>query len=73
MLTSQSILASRTHEFFPREAHGPASAYREMSTRDTVRSACELLGLDPLHIANEDHFLASVIDMLVGDPLSRIC
>jgi len=87
--------------------------------RDTVRGACEILGLDPLHIANEGQFVAviaaenadaalaalhdtpggheaaligemreqpagtvlgatsyggtRVIDMLVGDPLPRIC
>jgi len=87
--------------------------------RDSVRGACEILGLDPLHIANEGQFLAvvaaehadaalaalqgtpggheaviigeireqpiatvlgaasyggtRVIDMLVGDPLPRIC
>jgi hydrogenase expression/formation protein HypE len=87
--------------------------------RETVRGACELLGLDPLHIANEGQFLAVVapecadaglvalkqspggqdarivgevrpeppatvlvttgfggsrmVDMLVGDPLPRIC
>jgi hydrogenase expression/formation protein HypE len=87
--------------------------------RDEVRGACELLGLDPLHIANEGQFTAviraeradealealrrtpggeaaaiigrvdvspaatviavasyggsRVVDMLVGDPLPRIC
>jgi hydrogenase expression/formation protein HypE len=87
--------------------------------RDEVRGACELLGLDPLHIANEGQFLvvvgadeadaaldalyrtrggqaarvigeiseqpagsvlvktlyggSRIVDMLVGDPLPRIC
>ncbi len=91
----------------------------QVPVRDTVRGACELLGLDPLHIANEGQFLALVsaeysdaalnalrlapggeeaqiigevreqpagavlettryggsriVDMLVGDPLPRIC
>jgi hydrogenase expression/formation protein HypE len=82
--------------------------------RAEVRGACELLGLDPLHIANEGQFLtvvaaeyadsalaamgeraaligevksepagsvlvttgyggSRIVDMLVGDPLPRIC
>ena len=91
----------------------------QIPVRDQVRGACELLGLDPLHIANEGQFLAVVapeladaamdvvhavpggeaaqwigvvgeepagavlvttqyggsriVDMLVGDPLPRIC
>ena len=91
----------------------------QIPVRDMVRGACELLGLDPLHIANEGQFLAVVspeyadaamnalalapggsevqvigevreqpagsvlvttlyggsriVDMLVGDPLPRIC
>lgn len=90
-----------------------------MPVRSEVRGACEILGLDPLHIANEGQFLAvvdkekteealetikdieggqeaaivgeivdsptrrvlsvtsyggtRVVDMLVGDPLPRIC
>ena len=91
----------------------------KIPVRDSVRGACELLGLDPLHIANEGQFVAIVsaehadtalktlravpggelaemigevreqpesavlvttlyggsriVDMLVGDPLPRIC
>jgi hydrogenase expression/formation protein HypE len=91
----------------------------QVPVRDAVRGACELLGLDPLHIANEGQFLAvispdyavaalnalnlapggeyaqiigevceqpagsvlavtayggsRIVDMLVGDPLPRIC
>jgi hydrogenase expression/formation protein HypE len=32
----------------------------EIPMRDAVRGACELLGLDPLHIANEGQFVAVV-------------
>jgi hydrogenase expression/formation protein HypE len=98
---------------------GIALDEERLPIRDEVRGACELLGLDPLHIANEGQFLAvvaadradqalaairatpggeaaaiigavraepmrtvlaisgfggtRVVDMLVGDPLPRIC
>ncbi|MFN2445881.1 MAG: AIR synthase-related protein, partial [Vicinamibacterales bacterium] len=96
-----------------------AIAERQIPVRGDVRAACEMLGLDPLHIANEGKLLAivppaeandalramrasphggsaaiigevldgpqdmvllkteaggsRVLDMLVGDPLPRIC
>jgi hydrogenase expression/formation protein HypE len=99
--------------------HGIVLFEEKIPIRDSVRGACELLGLDPLHIANEGQFLAIVsaeladtalqalratpggeeaqligevreqpessvlvttlyggsriVDMLVGDPLPRIC
>jgi hydrogenase expression/formation protein HypE len=99
--------------------HGIVLSEEKIPIRDSVRGACELLGLDPLHIANEGQFLAIVsaefadtalqalratpggeeaqligevheqpescvlvttlyrgsriVDMLVGDPLPRIC
>jgi hydrogenase expression/formation protein HypE len=99
--------------------HGIVVCEEKIPVRDSVRGACELLGLDPLHIANEGQFLAIVssdladtalralratpggeeaemigqvceepagavlvttlyggtrlVDMLVGDPLPRIC
>jgi hydrogenase expression/formation protein HypE len=40
--------------------------------RDTVRGACELLGLDPLHIANEGQFLAVVAPDLADAALDAL-
>jgi len=39
---------------------------------DAVRGACELLGLDPLHIANEGQFLAVVAPELAGAALKAL-
>jgi hydrogenase expression/formation protein HypE len=41
--------------------------------RDSVRGACELLGLDPLHIANEGQFLAVVSPGFAEVALSTLC
>ena len=41
--------------------------------RDEVRGACELLGLDPLHIANEGQFLAVVAPRIAPSARSRPC
>jgi hydrogenase expression/formation protein HypE len=112
-------VATSLNELVRGSTCGIALFEERVPMHDAVRGACELLGLDPLHIANEGQFLAvvapehaeaalaavrgipggegavtigevraepkrrvvgingyggtRVIDMLVGDPLPRIC
>jgi hydrogenase expression/formation protein HypE len=112
-------VATSLNELIRGSDYGIAIFEERVPMHDAVRGACELLGLDPLHIANEGQFLAvvagedadaalaavrgvaggegatligevrgepkrrvvgingyggtRVIDMLVGDPLPRIC
>jgi hydrogenase expression/formation protein HypE len=44
----------------------------EIPMRDEVRGACELLGLDPLHIANEGQFLAVVAEEYANAALNAL-
>ncbi len=112
-------VATALNELVRGSQHAIAISEDRVPLRDEVRGACELLGLDPLHIANEGQMLAlvaenvaeaalaalralpggeqaacigevrdapagmviattayggtRVVDMLVGDPLPRIC
>src|SRR5580704_17488945 len=107
-------VATSLNELVRGTAYGVALYEECVPMHDAVRGACELLGLDPLHLANEGQFLAVVaaeyseaalaamgeraaligevksepagsvlvttgyggsriVDMLVGDPLPRIC
>jgi hydrogenase expression/formation protein HypE len=112
-------VATALNELVRATDYGAALYEEQIPVHDAVRGACELLGLDVLHIANEGQFLAvvaaeaadaalaalrsvpggeravcigeirpepkqrvlgvssyggtRVIDMLVGDPLPRIC
>lgn len=112
-------VATSLNELVRGSAFGVVLEEERVPMHAAVRGACELLGLDPLHIANEGQFLAvvaasdadaalqavrgvpggeaatligevraepkrrvvgvngyggtRVIDMLVGDPLPRIC
>ena len=112
-------VATSLNELARDSAYGIVLFEEKLPVRDSVRGACELLGLDPLHIANEGQFLAIVssdlaecalealhatpggeqavligevrqqpasavlvttlyggsrlVDMLVGDPMPRIC
>lgn len=51
---------------------GIAISEETIPVRDSVRGACELLGLDPLHIANEGQFLAVVSPELAGVALNAL-
>jgi hydrogenase expression/formation protein HypE len=64
-------------------AHGRDFGFRvlesEVPVRDTVRAFCEILGLDPLYIANEGKMVVVVsaadahraLDLLRSHPLGR--
>lgn len=43
-----------------------------IAVRDDVAAACELLGLDPLHVANEGRFIAVVPEASVADCLALL-
>jgi hydrogenase expression/formation protein HypE len=112
-------VATSLNEIARRGSVGITVEEEHVPVRDAVRGACEILGIDPLHIANEGKVLcvvppeqaqralsamqghplgrhaaiigqvvsapesmviartgvggSRVIDMLVGDPLPRIC
>ncbi len=51
---------------------GIALAEDRVPVRDGVRGACELLGLDPLHIANEGQFLAIVAPEVAATALAAL-
>ena len=53
-------VATSLNELVRGTAYGVALYEDCVPMHDAVRGACELLGLDPLHIANEGQFLAVV-------------
>ncbi len=52
--------------------HGVVLFEEKVPLRDAVRGACEFLGLDPLHIANEGQFLAIVAAELADAALQAL-
>lgn len=53
-------LASALNEFVAAAGRSIHVRERDIPVRDDVRGACEILGLDPLYVANEGRFVAVV-------------
>jgi hydrogenase expression/formation protein HypE len=65
-------VASTLNEIAGRAGVGMMLQEDEIPVRDTVRGACEMLGLDPLYVANEGKLLAVVSAKLAPQVLERM-
>jgi hydrogenase expression/formation protein HypE len=65
-------VASTLNEIARRSGVGMMLQEAEIPVRDTVRGACEVLGLDPLYVANEGKLLAVVSAELAPRVLHRM-
>jgi hydrogenase expression/formation protein HypE len=65
-------VASTLNEIAGRSAVGIMLREDEIPVRETVRGACEMLGLDPLYVANEGKLLAVVSPELAPKVLQRM-
>ena len=72
-------VATVLNEIATRSRTGMLLRETEIPVRDTVRGACEILGLDPLYVANEGKLVAivprdsadAVVERMHQDPLGR--
>lgn len=65
-------VASTLNEIAARSGVGMMLVEEKIPVRDTVRGACEMLGLDPLYVANEGKLLAVVAPELAPRVLKRM-
>jgi hydrogenase expression/formation protein HypE len=65
-------VASTLNELANRSGVGMMLQEDEIPVRDTVRGACEMLGLDPLYVANEGKLLAITSAELAPKVLQRM-
>jgi hydrogenase expression/formation protein HypE len=65
-------VASTLNEIALRAGVGMMLREEEIPVRDTVRGGCEMLGLDPLYVANEGKLLAVVAAELAPKILQRM-
>ncbi len=65
-------LATTLNELAERSSTGIEIDETSVPIRDTVRGACELLGLDPLYVANEGKLVAVVAPEAAGAALASL-
>src|SRR4029079_18725424 len=65
-------LATSLNELARDSGVGVVLEEEAVPVRDEVRGACELLGLDPLHIANEGQLVAIVAEESAGRALAAL-
>jgi hydrogenase expression/formation protein HypE len=65
-------VATVLHEIAERSQVGMLLEETEIPVRDTVRGACEILGLDPLYVANEGKLVAIVPGQFAEEILRRM-
>jgi hydrogenase expression/formation protein HypE len=65
-------LATSLHEIAGRSQVGMLVDEAEIPVRDVVRSACELLGIDPLYVANEGKLVAIVAPEAADQALAAL-
>ena len=65
-------LASTLNEFAESSKVGITIEEDKIPVRDTVRAACELLGFDPLYVANEGKLVAVVDSQAAEKVLSKM-
>jgi hydrogenase expression/formation protein HypE len=64
-------LSSACNEIAARSQVGMMLEERSIPVREEVHGACELLGLDPLYVANEGKMIA-IVDGAITDPLIEV-
>jgi len=65
-------VATVLHEIANKSKTGMLLQETEVPVRDTVRGACEILGLDPLYVANEGKLIAVVAPSVANEVLKRM-
>lgn len=63
-------LSSALNEIAARSGVGMTLEERSIPIREEVRGACEMLGLDPLYVANEGKLVA-IVDPEAAEPLLK--